>query len=144
TDGAPVCLTVGGERAKSGGVPGRILFVDDEREIVTSYSRYFSNRGFAPSGAYGVSDAVAALEKAAAGSGPTFDLVCTDLRMPDGDGLDVLRAVRRLLPRVPVLVLTAYGSVSTSVQAMRLGAVTMLEKPIPPSDLEREINSAIA
>jgi DNA-binding NtrC family response regulator len=64
--------------------------------------------------------------------------------MPDGDGLDVLRAVRELTPDCPVLVLTAFGSVAASVQAMRLGAVTMLEKPIPVADLERELVSAIA
>ena len=122
----------------------RILLVDDEREIVASFTRYFKNRGFSTAGAYGVVEAVAALEAAATPQGPTFDLVCTDLRMPDGDGLDVLRAVRRLLPDCPVLVLTAFGSVSASVQAMRLGAVTMLEKPIPVADLEREILAAIA
>ena len=122
----------------------RILFVDDEREIVASFSRYFKHRGIPTAGAHGVEEAVAALEAAAAPGAPTFDLVCTDLRMPDGDGLDVLRAVRRILPNVPVLVLTAFGSVSTSVQAMRCGAVTMLEKPIPVADLEREILAAIA
>ena len=122
----------------------RILFVDDEREIVSSFARYFKHRGLEPHGAYGVAEAVALLEAGAAGTGPTFDLVCTDLRMPDGDGLDVLRAVRRLFPNCPVLVLTAYGSVATSVEAMRRGALTMLEKPIPVADLEREILAAIA
>jgi DNA-binding NtrC family response regulator len=125
-------------------VPARILFVDDEREIVSAFSRYFTHRGFEVGGAYGVREAVGVLEAAAGPAGRTFDLVCTDLRMPDGDGLDVLRAVRRLLPSTPVVILTAYGSVSTSVQAMRLGAVTMLEKPIAPSELEREVLGAIA
>jgi DNA-binding NtrC family response regulator len=125
-------------------VATRILFVDDEREIVSSFSRYFGHRGYQTAGAYNVADAVAQLTAASQPNAPRFDLVCTDLRMPDGDGLDVLRAVRRLIPGTPVLVLTAYGSVATSVQAMRLGAITMLEKPIPVADLEREIMAAVA
>ena len=58
-----------------------------------------------------------------------FDAVVTDLSMPDGNGLEVLRAVRKLLPGTPVILLTAYASVPTTVEAMRLGAVTLLEKP---------------
>src|SRR5256885_7886092 len=64
--------------------------------------------------------------------------------MPDGDGLAVVRGVRRVFPGVPILVLTAFGTVATSVEAMRLGAITMLEKPIPVADLEREVRSAVA
>ncbi|HWE25428.1 MAG TPA: sigma-54 dependent transcriptional regulator, partial [Myxococcales bacterium] len=60
------------------------------------------------------------------------------------DGLTVLREVRRMLPGTPVLVMTAFGSVATSVEAMRLGAVTMLEKPVPVAQLEREVRDAIA
>jgi DNA-binding NtrC family response regulator len=123
-------------------VPIRILFVDDEREIVAAFTRYFAHRGFETVAAHGVAEAVATLEAASTGS--AFDVVCTDLRMPDGDGLEVVRAVRRLQPGCPAVVLTAYGSVSASVQALRLGAVTMLEKPIVPSELERELQAAIA
>src|SRR5258708_5430765 len=64
--------------------------------------------------------------------------------MADGDGLTVLRTVRRLMPKTPVIVLTAFGSVATSVEAMRLGGLTMLEKPFPVAQLEREVRSAIA
>src|SRR5438105_647463 len=121
----------------------RVLFVDDERDLVSSLSRYFRLHGFEAAGAYGVKDAVARLEEARA-AGARFDAVITDLRMPDGDGLTVLREVRRMLPGVPVIVMTAFGSVATSVEAMRLGAVTMLEKPVPVAQLEREVRDAIA
>jgi DNA-binding NtrC family response regulator len=121
----------------------RVLFVDDERDLVSSLSRYFRLHGFETAGAFGVSEAVARLEEARA-AGKRFDAVVTDLRMPDGDGLAVLREVRRLLPGTPVLVMTAFGSVATSVEAMRLGAVTMLEKPVPVAQLEREVRDAIA
>ena len=111
--------------------------------MVSSLSRYFRLHGFETAGAFNVAEAVSALEAAAAAK-ERFDAVCTDLRMPDGDGLAVLRAVRRLLPGTPVLVLTAFGSVATSVEAMRLGALTMLEKPFPVAQLEREVRAAIA
>src|SRR3954449_4061562 len=122
--------------------PLRILFVDDERDLVSSLSRYFRLKGFETKGAYGVAEGVAALEEERA-AGRRLDVVVTDLRMPDGDGLAVVRAVRKIFPGCPVLVLTAFGTVATSVEAMRLGAVTMLEKPIPVADLEREVRSAV-
>ena len=123
--------------------PLRILFVDDERDLVSSLSRYFRLKGFQTKGAYGVQEGIAVLEEERAAS-RRFDVVVTDLRMPDGDGLAIVRAVRRVFPGIPVLVLTAFGTVATSVEAMRLGAVTMLEKPIPVADLEREVRSAVA
>jgi DNA-binding NtrC family response regulator len=122
--------------------PLRILFVDDERDLVSSLSRYFRLKGFETKGAYGVAEGVAALEEERA-AGRRLDVVVTDLRMPDGDGLAIVRAVRKIFPGCPVLVLTAFGTVATSVEAMRLGAVTMLEKPIPVADLEREVRSAV-
>ena len=72
----------------------RVLFVDDERDLVSSLSRYFRLHGFETAGAFGVSEAVRKLEDARLG-GARFDAVVTDLRMPDGDGLVVLREVRR-------------------------------------------------
>jgi DNA-binding NtrC family response regulator len=135
-------LTQGLDSAIYGVVP-RVLFVDDERDMVSSLSRYFRLHGFETAGAYNVAEAVAALEAAVSKREP-FDAVCTDLRMPDGDGLTVLRTVRKLMPKTPVIVLTAFGSVATSVEAMRLGALTMLEKPFPVAQLEREVRSAIA
>jgi two-component system NtrC family response regulator len=126
-----------------GGSPLRILFIDDERDLVSSLSRYFRLKGFETKGAYGVQEGIALLEDERKAN-RRLDVVVTDLRMPDGDGLAIVRAVRRVFPGVPVLVLTAFGTVATSVEAMRLGAVTMLEKPIPVADLEREVRSAVA
>jgi DNA-binding NtrC family response regulator len=125
------------------GAPLRILFVDDERDLVSSLSRYFRLKGFETKGAYGVREGIALLEEESKAN-RRLDVVVTDLRMPDGDGLAIVRAVRRVFPGVPVLVLTAFGTVATSVEAMHLGAITMLEKPIPVADLEREVRSAVA
>jgi DNA-binding NtrC family response regulator len=121
----------------------RLLLVDDERDLVASLSRFFRLRGFEALAAYCVREAIAHLESAQR-EGTRIEAVITDLRMPDGDGLAVVRAVRRLVPGTPVIVLTAFGSVSASVEAMRLGAVTMLEKPIAVAALEKEVREAIA
>ena len=119
-----------------------VLFVDDEREIVSALSRYFQRQGFETVGAYGVAQATALIDHAAS-VGPRFDVVCTDLSMPDGNGLEVVRAVRHKLTNTPVVMLTAFASISTTVEAMRLGCVTILEKPMEMVALERELRAAI-
>jgi len=73
----------------------------------------------------GVREAIRTLE------GQEFDLVVTDMRMPDGDGMEVMRAARRLSPSTAVILLTAYGSVPDAVKAMRDGALDYVTKPVP-------------
>jgi DNA-binding NtrC family response regulator len=63
--------------------------------------------------------------------GRDFDLVVTDMRMPDGSGMEVMRAARKASPETAVILLTAYGSVPDAVTAMRDGALDYLTKPIP-------------
>ena len=72
-----------------------------------------------------------------------FDLVLTDLKLPDLSGIEVLAASRKAQPRVPVVVLTGYGTVGTAVEAMKLGAFDFLEKPLEIDDLTRLIERAI-
>jgi DNA-binding NtrC family response regulator len=71
------------------------------------------------------------------------DLVLTDLKLPGADGLEVLRAAREQSPPVPVVVMTAYGSVAAAVEAMKLGAVDFLEKPVEIDDLYRLVASVV-
>jgi DNA-binding NtrC family response regulator len=68
------------------------------------------------------------------------DLVFSDIRMPGGDGLELLRRSRKLLPRTPVVLLTAFGTVETAVQALRDGAADFLLKPFRLEDLERIVS----
>ena len=73
----------------------------------------------------------------------SFDVVLTDLKLPDGDGLDVLRAAGRLDSPPPVVVMTAHGSVAAAVEAMKLGAIDFLEKPVEVDELRELVASLI-
>jgi DNA-binding NtrC family response regulator len=62
-------------------------------------------------------------------------VVLSDLRLPQGDGFGVLRAAKELDPELPVIVMTAYGSIQDAVTAMKEGALDFLAKPVDPADL---------
>ena len=67
--------------------------------------------------------------------GPDVDMVFSDLKLPDGSGLDVLGLCKEHAPKAPVVVMTAFGTIATAVEAMKLGAVDFLEKPVELDDL---------
>jgi DNA-binding NtrC family response regulator len=93
-----------------------ILVVDDEEAQRKVLAGFLRKKGFA------VVVAGNADEALASASARTVDLVLTDLRMPGGGGLDLLRGLRALNPEIPVIVMTAYGTVSSAVDAMKQGA----------------------
>ena len=107
----------------------RLLFVDDEPSLQLAFGDTLRDQGWDVTIAGSVAEALEAL------AGPPFDLVLTDLRLPDGDGMDVLGASRTRSPEVPVLVLTAYGSVGGAVAAIRSGAAEFLTKPFEDDQL---------
>lgn len=106
------------------------MVVDDEPGIRTALRANFLRHGWQVETASGVREAIRSLE------GRDFDLVVTDIRMPDGTGMDVMRAARRSSPSTAVILLTAYGSVPDAVNAMRDGALDYLTKPIPFDQLQ--------
>ncbi|MEZ5418420.1 MAG: response regulator [Vicinamibacterales bacterium] len=71
-------------------------------------------------------------------------VVITDLRLPAGDGLGVLRAVKAAEPSVPVVVMTAYGGIQDAVAAMKDGALDFLAKPVDPDHLRLVVGRAVA
>ena len=101
-----------------------VMVVDDEPGIRTALRANFLRHGWKVEVASSVREAVSHLE------GKEFDLVVTDIRMPDGTGMEVMRATRQLSPGTGVILLTAYGSVPDAVSAMRDGALDYLTKPI--------------
>jgi DNA-binding NtrC family response regulator len=114
----------------TGDTMSSVLLVDDEPGIRTALRANFLRHGWRVETASGIRDAKRTLENR------EFDLVVTDIRMPDGDGMEVMRAARKASPSTAVIVLTAYGTVPEAVHAMRDGALDYLTKPIPFDQLQ--------
>lgn len=107
-----------------------ILVVDDEAPQRTVLAGFLRKRGLEVLTADGSAEAAQVV------ASRTVDLVLTDLNMPGGDGLTLLDAVRGINPEVPVILMTAFGTVSTAVEAMKRGAADYLTKPIDLDELE--------
>jgi CheY-like chemotaxis protein len=127
----------GGSAARSARLP-RVLVIDDEPDMRDMLAEALPPRGFdvtvAESGAVGL----AAIGRSA------FDVVVTDLKMPEMDGLDTLAAIKRLRPELEVVVVTGYGSVDTAIQAVRNGAFDYVRKPYDLSTLTAALRNAVA
>jgi DNA-binding NtrC family response regulator len=118
--------------------PCRVLVVDDETNLRAVLRGLLERDGYAVDEA---SDGRAALEKARTKS---YAAVLTDLRMPEMDGAALLDALRRDHPELPVVLLTAHGTVQTAVDAMRRGAFDFLTKPFDKDELARVVERAAA
>jgi two-component system response regulator AtoC len=108
----------------------RILLIDDEPELSNAMSRLLQSWG------HETASAVTAAEGLAKQSTWAGDLVFLDVGLPDQNGLEVLRELKRLSPETPVLMLTANDSSRLAVQALRLGAEDYLIKPTEPEELK--------
>ncbi|MCX7346652.1 MAG: ActR/PrrA/RegA family redox response regulator transcription factor [Alphaproteobacteria bacterium] len=100
-----------------------LLLVDDDKPFVTRLARAMETRGFDVRMAESVAEGVAMVRQAA----PAFAMV--DLRLGDGNGLDVIEALHATRPEARVVVLTGYGNIATAVTAVKLGAIDYLAKP---------------
>jgi DNA-binding NtrC family response regulator len=107
-----------------------VLIVDDEAAMRAALEANFLRRGWRVRTAAGVGEAMEKFRMAPS------ELVVTDMRMPDGDGLQVMQGVRSMAPETPVILLTAYGSVPDAVQAIKEGACDYLQKPVCFEQLE--------
>ncbi len=117
---------------------GHILIVEDRAALRRLMRRALDHDG------YRVTTADTATEGCRLLAEHRFDLVLSDLRLGDGSGLEVLAECRRHQPEVPVVVLTAFGTVQTAVEAMKLGAADFLEKPLEIDELSELASSYLA
>jgi DNA-binding NtrC family response regulator len=117
------------------GVKPLLVVVDDEQGILDVVSRFARRAGYEAETCSSGRDAVALLQTRRA------DLVLVDLRMPDVGGLDVLRAIREIDPRCQAVLMTGYASVETAVDAIKLGAMDYLSKPLDFARLEQLLAS---
>jgi two-component system, response regulator RegA len=106
-----------------------LLLVDDDDSFRERLARALGARGARVVGAADATSALAAL------AAQEFGGIVTDLRMPDVDGLEFVRRLLALRPALPVVVLTGFGSISSALEAVRLGARDYLTKPADPDQL---------
>ena len=114
-----------------------ILIVEDEAPLRQSLNIALRRAGHEVADAGTVAEAQRLLEH------EIFDLVVLDLRLPDGDGMTLLTAVRSLRPETAVIMMTAYGSVNVAVEAMRVGASDFIEKPFGHERLVATVDRAL-
>jgi two-component system, NtrC family, response regulator PilR len=108
----------------------RLLIVDDESSMLDFLSLLFTGEGYDVSTARSVSEAHKQLDR------NTFDLVLCDILMPDGNGLDLLREIKANGGGPPVIMMTAYTSTKSAIEAMKLGAADYVSKPFDVDELK--------
>jgi len=115
----------------------KALVIDDEQIVLDSVSKILKSENYevkvSLSGRQGLN---LAIQK-------QYDIVLTDIRMPDIGGMRVLRDIKRAKPSLPVVMITGYASVQSAVQAMKLGATDYLEKPFTPEQLLKAVDTAL-
>ena len=115
----------------------RVLIVDDEDGIRSSLERLLSFEKFKT---FAAADGASALDLAAS---ERIDIVLLDIKMPGMDGLEVLGKLKELLPDLPVIIISGHGTISTAVEATKLGAFDFLEKPLDAERLLLSIRNGI-
>ncbi len=114
----------------------KILLVDDEKTMVKYLSRRLIKRGFDVSVAYSGLSALEEIKKI------DFDLVLLDVLMPEMDGIETLKEIKKIKPETEVIMLTGHASVEVGIEGMKSGAFNYIMKPFDPDELVKEINLA--
>ena len=115
----------------------RIFLVDDEPKICEVVCETLEESGFEVSSFTCAADCLEQLHS------PACDLLVTDVKMPDMDGMELLTEAKRLAPWVPILVITGYGNIPMAVTAIRAGAVDFIEKPLDKKSFLWKVKSIL-
>lgn len=116
----------------------RILVVDDEKNIRLTMVHALESSGFHVESAITGEEALLILRAS------PFDLMFLDLKMPGLDGIEVLRRAKQNWPLMPVVVITAHGTVDNAVEAMKLGAADFMQKPFMPDEIRELAKSVLS
>ncbi|MFZ0451704.1 MAG: response regulator [Desulfatiglandaceae bacterium] len=117
--------------------PIRLLLVDDEKGFVDIISKRMSRRNIEVTKALNGTEGIRALR------GQDFDVAVLDLKMEDMDGIEVLKIFKRIVPEMPVIMLTGHGSEQAAREGIQFGAFDYLTKPCELEDLIHKIHEAI-
>jgi two-component system response regulator HydG len=115
----------------------KILIIDDDVDICVLLKRFLERNG------YEVKTSFKGQEGLQQFANADFDVVLTDFRLPDMDGIDVLKSIKKSKPNVPVIVITGYSDVGQAVKVIRLGAFEYVTKPIFPEEILMLVKDAL-
>jgi len=115
----------------------KALVIDDEQIVLDSVRKILSQ------GDYEVDISLSGRQGLELAISRQYDIVLTDIRMPDMGGMRVLRDVKRAKPSLPVVIITGFATVKSAVQAIKLGAAEYLAKPFTPDELLKAVDSAL-
>jgi len=116
---------------------GRILIIDDERAICDGCRLGLSESGYTLDTCLTGHEGIRALQSA------EYDLLLLDMKLPDMNGMDILRKIRRDKPSIYIIVMTGYSTVANAVEAMKLGAFDYLSKPFTDDELRISVKRAL-
>ena len=116
----------------------KVLVVDDEKDFLDTLVERLKKRNIETEGVQNGEDCLALLDK------KTFDVIILDIRMPGGmDGIETLRAIKKVQPLTEVILLTGHASLETSIDGMKLGAFDYLQKPVRLESLLSKLAQAL-
>jgi two-component system response regulator RegA len=117
--------------SRAPGIPSdrTLLIVEDDKSFLQRLARAMESRGFTVTTAESIAEGLTRLETAS----PAFAVV--DMRLADGNGLEVISALKRRRPDARAIILTGYGNIATAVNAVKIGAVDYLAKPVDADDV---------
>ncbi len=116
---------------------GRVLIIDDDGDMRSLLRDFFSNQGFSVEAFGSASEALKLLEHS------PVDVVISDIHMPEMDGLELTAQIQSLHPEIPVVLITAFGSIETAIEAMRRGAFHYIVKPFKLAEISVNVDRAL-
>ncbi|MEW5936066.1 MAG: response regulator [Bacillota bacterium] len=116
----------------------RILVVDDEKNVRVTLGQCLVEAGHEVDLAVGGEHALQKLDEG------SYDLVLLDIKLPDLDGVEVLRRIKHRRPEQAVVMITAYGTIGTAVETMKLGALDYLQKPFTPEEIRSVVAAVLS
>ena len=116
----------------------KILLVDDEKDFIEALGERMENRGMNVSTTTSAKDALKKMEE------EPYDAIILDLQMPEMDGIEALKAIKKKNPDMQVILLTGHATVEKGIEAMKLGAMDLIEKPADIETIAEKIKKAQA
>ena len=116
----------------------KVLLVDDEKDFIEALGERMENRGMNVSTTTSAKDAIKRVKK------ESYDAIVLDLQMPEMDGMEALKAIKKINPNMQVILLTGHATVEKGIEAMKLGAMDLIEKPTDIETIAEKIKKAQA